>query len=192
MKYGSVCRMKHKRNATSGAVAVSVILALTAWVPAAASRSDQGALREGVIAFEGSDGLYVMSASGGESRKIPGTVPRDGDPVWSPDGQQIAFDRGGEDRDIYVMNADGSNQRQLTRAPGDDAHPQWAPHGRALTFMSDRDGRRAVYAIDVARGNARRVVRYGQAPDWASSGRIFHDPRRRLGKCPPLWRSRTY
>ena len=39
--------------------------------------------------------------------------------------------------------------------------------------MSDRDGRRAVYAIDVARGNARRVVRYGQAPDWASSGRIF-------------------
>jgi hypothetical protein len=42
------------------------------------------------------------------------TFPHNVSPVWSPDGDQIAFVT---DRDgvwaIYVMNADGSNQRPL-------------------------------------------------------------------------------
>ncbi|MCS6843362.1 MAG: hypothetical protein NZ528_03425 [Caldilineales bacterium] len=42
----------------------------------------------------------------------------DGLPVWSPNGQWIAFR---SDRDgawgIYVMRADGSNVRKLTDAP---------------------------------------------------------------------------
>jgi TolB protein len=37
------------------------------------------------------------------------------DPVWSPDGNQIAFysNRDG-DFEIYVVNSDGSNLRQIT------------------------------------------------------------------------------
>ena len=172
MGHGIVCRMRHK-EAFCWTLVVSAILVLTTWSVPAASRGDQAAPREGVIVFEGTDGLFVMSANGGESTKIPGTLPRDGDPVWSPDGLQIAFDRGGDPRDIYVMNADGTNQRQLTKAPDDDGYPRWAPHGRALTFMSLRDGRRAVYAIGLARGEARRVTRYGQAPDWSSRRRLL-------------------
>jgi TolB protein len=148
--------------------------ASTAAGPASDSASSQGrgAVREGVIAFEGSDGLYVIDANGGKARKIAGTLPRDGDPTWSPDGRRIAFDRGGDDRDIYVMDADGSNQRRLTFAPADDGWPQWAPHGRSLTFTSDRDGVYAVYAIDLRRGQARRVA-YGAFPDWAQNRRIL-------------------
>jgi Tol biopolymer transport system component len=128
--------------------------------------------RDGLIAFEGGDGLYVIDANGGEARKIPGTLPRDGDPVWSPDGRMLAFDRGGENRDIYVMDADGSNQRQLTFAPEDDGWPIWAPHGRAVTFESDRDGVFAPYAINLERRQARRVAPRGEYPDWTTSGRI--------------------
>ena len=137
------------KRAFVGTLVAGAMLGLAAWSVPAASKSNQAPQRDGVIAFEGSGGLYVMAAAEGAPTKIPGTLPRDGDPVWSPDGTLIAFDRGGDERDIYVINADGSNQRQLTRAPGDDAVPRWASHGRALTFMSVRDGRRAVYVIDI-------------------------------------------
>lgn len=161
------------RGSLCGALAASAILVVPTWSVAAALSGGQAAPRDGVITFEGSDGLYVMSASGREPSKIPGTMVGDGDPVWSPDGREIAFDRGGDDRDVYVMNADGSNQVQLTRAPDDDAYPHWAPHGRALTFLSLRDGRSAVYAMDVARDQARRLAHDGVSSDWALDRRIL-------------------
>src|SRR5439155_1531592 len=52
----------------------------------------------------------------------------DDDPVWSPDGQLIAFHstRDGGDEDIFVMNADGSGVTQLTFNDGVfDAVPVW-------------------------------------------------------------------
>jgi TolB protein len=153
------------------AIVSSCLLAVSAGTSSAAEQDR----REGLIAFEGGDGLYVIDANGGEARKIPGTLPRDGDPVWSPDGRMLAFDRGGDDRDIYVMNADGSDQRRLTFAPGDDGWPRWAPHGRAITFESDREGRIAPYAIDLERGQARRVAPQGEYPDWTTNGRILFE-----------------
>jgi TolB protein len=44
--------------------------------------------------------------------------------VYSPDGKQIAFVRGG---DVYTMRADGRNVRRITRDPGPDLAPDWQP-----------------------------------------------------------------
>ncbi len=151
-------------------------LALCVAVPTAAAPHNTTASTqagpEGTIAFEGSDGLYLIDAAGGEPRRIPGTLPRDGDPSWSPDGLRIAFDRGGVDGDIWVMDADGSNQRRLTFAPGADGWPRWAPHGRAIVFESNRYGDTAAYVIDLSRGQARRVAGDVYSPDWRPDGRI--------------------
>ena len=172
--------MKRKGHGIVKAVALAMTsagaLALCVAVPIAAAPRNSIAFDqagpEGTIAFEGSDGLYLIDAAGGKPRRIAGTLPRDGDPTWSPDGLRIAFDRGGDDRDIWVMDADGTNQRRLTFAPGDDGWPRWAPHGRAITFESDRGGDAAAYVVNLSRGQARRVAVNASYPDWRPDGRI--------------------
>lgn len=64
----------------------------------------------------------------------------DGDFLWSPDGKQIAFSRGANDRrDLWLMNADGSNQHRILRWPGADSPDDWLPNGR-IVFAHDAPG----------------------------------------------------
>lgn len=132
------------------------------------------AQRSGWIAFEAASGLYVISANGGRPSKIPGTRPGDGNPVWSPDGRRLSFERQRDgDWDVYVMNADGTGLRQLTFSPWDDDFARWAPHGRSLAFQSARRGQTEVYVISVKGGAARRATSPGEYPDWTSDRRIM-------------------
>ena len=71
------------------------------------------------IVFEsdrsGSQQLYVMSAGGGEARRISFGDGRYGTPVWSPRGDLIAFTKQSKGRfHIGVMRNDGSEERLLT------------------------------------------------------------------------------
>jgi Tol biopolymer transport system component len=73
-----------------------------------------------------------------------GTCLGDGDAVYSPDGEKIAFDRQlavGSDNQlpaIFTMNADRSDPRQLTQRPtpttAGDIEPQWSPNGRRIAI----------------------------------------------------------
>lgn len=85
--------------------------------------------------------IYVMEADGSNRVRLTNNQVPDDEPVWSPDGQEIAFvsERDG-DREIFVMNADGSNVRQLTQNDEDDYSPTWSPNGSLIAFISDRNG----------------------------------------------------
>jgi TolB protein len=77
--------------------------------------------------------VWAMNADGSEARKLAQDAAQ---PVWSPDGQKIAFQYprgprgpGGltKQSDIYVMNADGSGKHNLTRTPRVESQPVWSP-----------------------------------------------------------------
>ena len=86
-------------------------------------------------------------------------------PRFSPDGKRIAYvvtradmARSVYDADIWTIEADGRNNLQLTRGPGADFQPRWSPDGIWLGFLSDRDGKQAVFLVAAAGGEAVRLT----------------------------------
>ena len=70
-------------------------------------------------------------------------------PVWSPDGQRLAFasNRDGN-TEVYVMDADGTNPTNLTQnADTDGWNLVWSPDGQRIAFTSERDGNTEVYVM---------------------------------------------
>lgn len=82
--------------------------------------------------------LAVIGVNGKGEHRLTSTRSIETNPVWSPDGTQIAFtsDRhatGGSGKqnnkqlELYVMDADGTNIRRLTHNKVADTHPDWQP-----------------------------------------------------------------
>jgi hypothetical protein len=104
------------------------------------------------VVYRGLEGeLHVRDLAGGEDRLIPETGQEgiiDLRPRWSPDGQQIAFDRvTGHASDIYRVSSDGSNLQALLNGPEDESFLGWAA-----------DGRRLFYRVSVAEGQSIRLL----------------------------------
>jgi Tol biopolymer transport system component len=99
------------------------------------------------------------------------------EPVWSPNGKQIAFSSNRNEKDnIYVMNSDGSNQQPLTQCSGSTYSPTWSPDGNNIAFVSDCNNNqdKALYVLDVTTRNLTRLtqdnVNYLD-PNWSPDGK---------------------
>lgn len=85
------------------------------------------------------------------------------DPVWSPDGQWIAFvaNHTGND-EIWLIDAAGSQARQLTLNTWEwDKHPSFAPDGQQLVFYSNRTGVRQIWRMNVDGTNQQNLSNNG-------------------------------
>ncbi len=80
---------------------------------------------------DGDDEVFVMNADGTNQRNLTkNTGISDIDPVFSPDGRKIAFERmnpPGSSRDIFRMRTDGSRKSNLAESSFIDANPSWQP-----------------------------------------------------------------
>jgi TolB protein len=103
--------------------------------------------------------IAVMNADGSERRSLSASLIErmtsrvyDEEPVWSPDGEKIAFASytGKDNEEIYVMNADGSKRTRLTDIPGADHWPPtWSPDGARIAFTHDgAKGRGEIYVMN--------------------------------------------
>jgi Tol biopolymer transport system component len=69
----------------------------------------------------------------------------------SPDGTRVAVSVGPWTRsEIWVKELDEGSAFRLTHHPGVSYRPVWSPDGGEIAFISNRDGRHAVYAMPVA------------------------------------------
>src|ERR1044071_3633879 len=91
------------------------------------------------IVFSYAGDLWSVARDGGEASRLTTGVGREFNPLFSPDGQWIAFT--GEydgNVDVYVMPAAGGVPRRLTWHPGGDQLAGWTPDGKSVLFVSSR------------------------------------------------------
>ncbi len=120
--------------------------------------------------------IYLVRADGkGKVQRLTGEPGYDGQPSWSPTGEQIAFAsaRAGLGQ-IWVMSPDGSNPRQLTNDPAGASLPDWSPNGRHILYDGGPAATSDIWRIDVNTGKTLQLTknkRRETAPAWSRNGK---------------------
>ena len=92
------------------------------------------------IAFAYGDEIWIAPRTGGDAHVLVGGTGLASGPVFSPDGQMLAYtgDYDGNP-DVYVVPVAGGEPRRLTWYPGPDVAVGWTPDGKRVLFRSHRD-----------------------------------------------------
>ena len=81
--------------------------------------------------------IYKVPAQGGTAVQLTTQTSYEANPVWSPDGKQIAFasDRNGN-FDLFIMPADGGAARRLTYHSASEIPSTFTPDGKYVFFSA--------------------------------------------------------
>ena len=87
---------------------------------------------------EGRGRIWLAPATGGEPRALTAPEHSSQQPVFSPDGRQLAFTRKGDKgrSQLFLMPVDGGEPRKLTDLPLGVFDPKWLPDGSGLVFAA--------------------------------------------------------
>ncbi|MCR9292774.1 MAG: S41 family peptidase [bacterium] len=106
------------------------------WLPETPSLSPDGE----TLLFSWAGEIWAASIEGGNAQRLTYHAARDSQPLFSPDGQTIAFvsDRSGSPQ-VHLMQADGSQLRQITFHSAGYMLCDWFPDGRSILAIGSRD-----------------------------------------------------
>jgi Tol biopolymer transport system component len=110
--------------------------------------------------------LYVMNADGSNLRMLtddnsPQNAQAAGAPAWSPDGRWLAYGFTFEGNiDVMVIPADCADgqtnlqrcretMRRVAPSAANDIAPFWSSDSRSINFISDRQGKLAIFRVPI-------------------------------------------
>jgi hypothetical protein len=137
---------------------------------------------DGKSVGQGSNGLVTFNPDGSGFQEIttsPGSDDRN--PMWSANGQRIAFDRfttNPGQYDLWIVNSDGTGLVNVTQTPTiDEMNPSFSPGGARLAFTrrGGSSGSNDIWVI-ATDGTALRdaavapIATSFEAPKWSPDG----------------------
>jgi TolB protein len=75
-----------------------------------------------------------------------------------------------------VVDVASGVELRLTDDSAADVAPVWSPDGRRIAFLSDRGGAWAVYVLDIASDQVRKVIATGDMYPEPASERLSWAP----------------
>ncbi len=123
--------------------------------------------------------IYVAAADGKRARELrdaDGNRPAGTEPVFSANGQKIAWVEGVSGAaSIQVMNHDGSGARAATDGTTPDADPTLSPDGSEVAFSSfTEEGNNDIFVVNADGSGRKRLTsgaEYDLTPAWSPDGR---------------------
>jgi Tol biopolymer transport system component len=200
MKWDRSTRTTALACAAGSAVVAFAVLAGSTFGPSPAQAAFPG--ENGRLACEGQRGpalpspnlsglsrteVFTINPDGTGEQVLTDNQVRDGDPSFSPDGANIAFESFRDDSsEAYRMGSDGSGPTRLTTngAP-EDRSTNWSPDGTKIAFHSTRDTLSRggnvppggnpfeIYVMDADGSNQTRITNnlsQDSFPQWSPDG----------------------
>ena len=154
------------------------------------------------IAFVYAGDLWTVPRDGGNAIRLTAGAGIETNPVFSPDGSQIAFT--GEydgNVDVYVMPSNAGVPKRLTWHPSPDVVLGWSADGKRILFSSNREsyaGFMQLFTTDLNGGFPERIpLPWGWEAAYSPDGsRLAYVPMRRAftawkqyrgGDTTPIW-----
>ena len=126
-------------------------------LPTSRYRYPRAARAGDMVAFENDaetdSNVYVYSLTSGAAARRLTFGGHNYAPIWSPDGQWIAFESDREGDAIFRQRSDGSGvAERLTKPEPNTRHAPlaWSPDGQYLLFTADKGGAFALFTLTLS------------------------------------------
>ncbi|HKB03846.1 MAG TPA: PDZ domain-containing protein [Gemmataceae bacterium] len=137
------------------------------------------------IAFVYADDLWVADLDGKNPRRLTADGGSESNPVFSPDGQTIAFSGQYEgNTDVYIVPVAGGTPARLTWHPAADIVRGFTPDGKAVLFSSGRHASNSrhhqLYTVPLSGGMPTQIpIPWGFEAAYSADGEfIAYNPNR--------------
>jgi tricorn protease-like protein len=122
------------------------------------------------IAYVAPGGLWRMSATGTQRKRLTRGKGDTLAPNWSPNGKQIVFvdlaAKHGTNYALYVIGSNGRGLKRIVRGARYQNNPVWAPSGKLIMFE------RANFLWTVKpNGRKQKRIAPGTSPSWSPDGK---------------------
>jgi Tol biopolymer transport system component len=121
------------------------------------------------IAYVAPGGLWTMTSTGTQDKRLTKGKGDTLAPTWSADGKQIAFvdlaAKHGSNYAIYVIDTNGKGLKRIVRGAKYQNNPAWSPSGKMIMF----ERANTLWTVK-PNGHGQKRVATGTSPSWSPDG----------------------